>query len=145
MFTEIISSQVIVAKLKEKKIKIFLQVDNNVNLYGDRKLLSLCFQNVILNSIDALNASQIDPMIQISLLEHKKSVDISIIDNGKGIKDELIPKIFEPFFTTKEVGQGTGLGLSITRGIIEKHNGQITVKSIVGKGTEVIISLLEKN
>jgi signal transduction histidine kinase len=56
----------------------------------------------------------------------------------------LRAKIFDPFFTIKEVGKGTGLGLSISHGIIEKHKGSIRVKSVIGKGSEFIISLPAK-
>ena len=80
-------------------------------------------------------------MIRISLLERKKVIEISIIDNGKGIKEEHLPKIFESFFTTKKIGKGTSLGLSIIRGIIERNKRDITISSTSGEGTEAIVTL----
>lgn len=66
---------------------------------------------------------------------------IFIQDNGSGIEPEKLKDIFNPFFTTKKIGEGTGLGLSISHKIIKEHNGEIQVKSIVGKGTEFLIKL----
>lgn len=63
------------------------------------------------------------------------SAVIHISDSGCGIAPENLKKIFDPFFTTKPVGEGTGLGLSVTYGIIERHEGSISVKSQVGFGT----------
>lgn len=70
----------------------------------------------------------------------RKFVQIEVTDTGCGIPPENISKIFEPFFTTK--GQhGTGLGLSVIWGIIDNHNGSISVNSEVGKGTTFSIKL----
>jgi two-component system cell cycle sensor histidine kinase/response regulator CckA len=70
----------------------------------------------------------------------KKYVQIKVSDTGCGIPRENLSKIFEPFFTTK--GQkGNGLGLAMVWGIIEKHDGRITVESEVGKGTTFSVLL----
>ncbi|MEW5994462.1 MAG: ATP-binding protein, partial [Candidatus Zixiibacteriota bacterium] len=53
----------------------------------------------------------------------------------------ILPSIFDPFFTTKSTAKGTGLGLSVSKGIVEKHGGDIKVESKVGKGTTFSIHL----
>jgi two-component system cell cycle sensor histidine kinase/response regulator CckA len=62
-------------------------------------------------------------------------VRLAVSDNGAGIDPRVLPHIFEPFFTTKEAGQGTGLGLAQIYGIVEQHNGCISVDSRPGQGS----------
>ncbi len=64
-----------------------------------------------------------------------KFATIEFIDNGPGIPEENMQYIFDTFFTTKEREKGTGLGLSISKDIAIKHNANIVLHSVVGKGT----------
>jgi two-component system NtrC family sensor kinase len=67
-------------------------------------------------------------------------VEVRVEDDGCGIPKAQIPKLFEPFATTK--GQkGTGLGLAVTWGIVDNHNGTISVESEVDAGTTFIIRI----
>ena len=66
---------------------------------------------------------------------------IEIEDNGCGIPAHLQRQIFDPFFTTKPVGKGTGLGLALSYNIMEKHNGQISLRSAPGQGSCFRLSL----
>ncbi|OGU58646.1 MAG: two-component sensor histidine kinase [Ignavibacteria bacterium RBG_13_36_8] len=70
----------------------------------------------------------------------QKFVEIKFADSGCGISKENLNKIFDPFFSTK--GQkGTGLGLSVIWGIIDNHDGKISVESEVGIGTTFTVRL----
>jgi len=64
-----------------------------------------------------------------------KYIKCTVTDTGTGMDEETKSRIFEPFFTTKKLGSGSGLGLASVFGIIENHDGSITVESTVGRGT----------
>ena len=64
-------------------------------------------------------------------------ISLRIKDNGCGIPEDKLSKIFEPYYTTK--ASGTGLGLTLVYKIMKEHNGDIHVKSELGKGTEFIL------
>jgi signal transduction histidine kinase len=93
--------------------------------------------NCVINAIDAVER---DGRIEIRLENNEKGYSLTISDNGSGIDPAILKKIFDPFFTTKG-NAGTGLGLYVSYNIVKLHNGTIFVKSTVGKGTKVLISL----
>lgn len=66
-------------------------------------------------------------------------IEISVQDEGVGIKPQDLPNIFDPYFTTKQ--KGSGLGLATAYSVMKRHQGDITVKSQVGRGTTFHIYL----
>ncbi|MCF8369179.1 MAG: hypothetical protein K9G76_09065 [Bacteroidales bacterium] len=112
------------------------------------------FLNLINNAFYAVSAASskastkenpnFNPRVIISTKKLKDKIEIRVKDNGIGIPSELKDKIFQPFFTTKPTGEGTGLGLSLSYDIITKgHNGDLTLNTKAGEGTEFIIVLPE--
>jgi nitrogen-specific signal transduction histidine kinase/iron only hydrogenase large subunit-like protein len=113
---------------------------SNTIIEGDNDQIKQVFLNLINNSCEALETSEIKN-VTINIKKKDENIVINVIDTGCGIPQENINKIFTPFFTTKKIGKGTGLGLAIIYGIIKMHKGDIKVKSTIGKGTEFIITL----
>lgn len=68
-------------------------------------------------------------------------VTLTVRDTGCGMPGEHVKQAFEPFFTTKAIGDGTGLGLFISREIVVSHGGSLTIESVVGKGTLIVIAM----
>jgi two-component system NtrC family sensor kinase len=108
---------------------------------SDRGQLQQIFLNLINNAIDAIDK---DGRITISTKKRdQNSIQVDVIDNGKGIPPDIMRHIFEPFFTTKDHGEkkGTGLGLFITYGLVKKLGGLISVQSSGGAGTTFTVIL----
>jgi two-component system NtrC family sensor kinase len=117
---------------------------SNVVLQTDLSIpdaLLMCDENQIQQALVALlvNAVEAMPsggMLKISALrDAAQRLCLTIEDTGIGIRSEDLPHLFEPFFSTKREGQGVGLGLSVVYGIMERHDGTVSVQSEPGKGT----------
>ncbi|AEM22257.1 sensory box histidine kinase [Brachyspira intermedia PWS/A] len=129
-------------EIEKNNVNIDVKFDkDNLILKLDEKYIKQSLINIIQNAIDAMSDNADDKKKEIFI--KLKTVDnyavISIKDTGVGIKEESLGKIFEPYFTTKR--HGTGLGLTNVVRIIEAHNGNVTIESEYGKGSEFIIKL----
>ncbi len=126
---------------------IEIVTDLRSNLHGS-SLSSASAQQVVLNL--ALNARDAMPhggriLLQTknSLLSRRTGSLLTVTDTGCGIDELTLAHVFDPFYTTKAPGRGTGLGLANIQKLVRKHEGKITVKSTLGKGTSLTIWLPE--
>ena len=125
--------------LEKSRVAVEWALDDDCpNVLADGDQMSQVFINLVMN---ALHAMPDGGTLRVGLAQDQDIVKLTVADSGHGIPPEALPKIFEPFFTTKEFGKGTGLGLTVVKGIIEEHQGTITVDSEEGKGTRFTISL----
>lgn len=123
-------------------------------IYGDERELSQVVGNLLWNAEEAKKDNEevtvtiaaqnaiLSPGNNYSL-EAGEYINVSVTDNGKGISSAQFEKVFDPYFSTKDMGtqKGMGLGLAICYSIIKKHNGHISIKSEIGKGTTVELLL----
>jgi two-component system NtrC family sensor kinase len=108
-------------------------------VFVDEHQIQQVLVNLITNAVQAMSTGG---KLFIATRPGKRgdSVEITVMDTGKGIAPEFLAHIFDPFFSTKGEG-GTGLGLSVSYGIIKNHKGEIRVESKVGVGTTFTIEL----
>jgi nitrogen fixation/metabolism regulation signal transduction histidine kinase len=126
-------------ELKGKSIKVHKSLDDRIpEILIDRELIEQVIINLVKNASEAFDSEQEEKNIWISSnLDSKKRVVISVKDDGAGIEPEALTKIFIPFFTTKK--NGSGIGLSLSKEIVRKHQGNISVQSTLGVGTEFVL------
>jgi len=106
---------------------------------ADPDLLHRAFQNLVLNSLDAMPAGG---TLTLKTSEHEGCVRIEVADTGKGLTPEECSRLFTPYYTTKL--QGTGLGLAIVQSVVSDHHGSISVTSHEGRGTAFRIDLPQR-
>jgi signal transduction histidine kinase len=126
------------SQTQEKDVRFrFERSTEEMHILCDENKIQEVILNLLINSIAA-----IEDKGEISIDMTRKNeewLEITIKDDGKGIKTEHLSQVFNPFFTTRR--RGTGLGLSICKKTIEAHSGSINVQSEMGKGTVFTIRL----
>lgn len=138
--------QQIVNQLKplaeEKNLElIFTPSRDNLKLFGDKNKLKQAMDNLITNAIKYTDQGKVEVIVE----EDRKAGKIIVRDTGIGIPEDDLDRIFERFYRvdktrSREIG-GTGLGLAIVKHIIEAHGSKISVKSVLGKGSEFSFTL----
>ncbi|MEG0472518.1 MAG: ATP-binding protein, partial [Solibacillus sp.] len=126
----------------EKRIQIEQSLEEELIVLGDEEKIKQVFINIIEN---AIRYSQENAAISIDSQEIGSEAVITVTDSGIGIPTEDLPHITERFYRVNKARSrsdgGSGLGLSIVEQIIKQHHGKLQIKSILQKGTDVIITL----
>ena len=104
---------------------------------ADKTMIEQVLINLIKNAIQSFDEQQKRKIELSAYCNEKANPVISVKDTGAGIDVEAMEKIFIPFFSTKKTG--SGIGLSLSKQIMRQHEGNITVKSQLGEGTEFLL------
>jgi PAS domain S-box-containing protein len=123
------------------EIKITTRIESGAAVMLDRERFRRCIINLIDNACHAMNEIRDgrEKNLTVDCKLADDQLEIKVIDNGIGIPENEIDRIFEPLYSTKNFG--AGLGLSIVKQIVNQHNGNIQLESLIGEGTTVTISL----
>lgn len=110
-----------------------------IDIFADQNRLRRAFINLITNAMQSIKNPHLGEVEIVVQQKYTHFVEVAIVDNGKGIPDEIRSKIFSPNFTTKT--SGMGLGLALTKDIINQANGIISFESEKGKGSTFRVTL----
>jgi len=144
------------AAVQCKSASVDVRIETEVpglSVVTDRRKLSQVVLNLLLNAIQASESgAAVEVRLQYvrnpetsddsysvrtggTLARGTTAVVCDIVDAGRGIPRDLLPRVFEPFFTTKPAGEGVGLGLAVSRRMIEQLGGYVELSSRLGSGT----------
>lgn len=120
---------------KDKNLQLEFDIQENLILYADGKLLARVLNNLFKNAISYSNSNSV---IIVSAKEEKNKSIIKIKNSGSIISQEELKMIFEKFYrrdSSREQSSGSGLGLAIAKEIVERHNGRLESESVNGETT----------
>lgn len=144
--TVIRSAEKLVADQLGGLVDVEYEFSGQLLLNGNSNQLTQVFINFFQNSLDAIRdrlERKATPkgkiLIQGGVDYTTQKIVLSFRDNGIGISEENKLKIFDPFFTKKDIGSGMGLGLSIVHQILERHQVEITVDSVIDEYTNFVL------
>jgi len=128
----------------EGKIDFDVKIGSISPVYGNKADMNVSFMSIVNNGFEAverkggLNKGK----VSVTISEREDAIEITIIDNGVGMKSEVKRHAFDPFFTTKDVGDGAGLGLATAYNcFVNVMKGILKIESTVGEGTKVTVIL----
>ncbi len=134
-------------QLQEKNLALKIEIPPDIiPVWADRSQLERVFINLLGN---AIKFSPEKAKITIDVLDKKDYIQVDISDIGIGIASDDLPKIFDEFYradnSINKYKKGTGLGLSLVKRIIDVHNGKISVKSRLNRGSTFSFILPKEN
>jgi PAS domain S-box-containing protein len=138
--TRLVLNSVVTSSLNSvlipKNVEVSVDLAEGAELDGDGTRLMRVFQNLVSNAVDAMPDGGY-LTVASKVADGRATVEVS--DTGAGIREENLALLFTPFFTTKS--KGLGLGLAICKRLVEAHEGKIDVRSRVGEGTTISVTL----
>lgn len=133
---------------------IYSLPETQQTVFADRTQFLQAIHNAVENALESMNDKRGELMVKVSTrsitaaeaqstdIEQGSYLHLQIKDNGRGMDELTVKQVFDPYFTTKR-GR-TGLGLAVTWSVLRSHSGGASIKSLLGKGTELNLYLPDK-
>ena len=124
-----------------RKVEIKTELDARIpHIYADTVRVRQLIHNLVKNALEAVGKKGWIRLNTRCMHEYGcEYVDLSVLDSGAGIDDEIVDTLFEPYVTTKS--SGSGLGLAIVKKIVEEHGGMVLAQNSEQAGAEIILRL----
>jgi signal transduction histidine kinase/ActR/RegA family two-component response regulator len=139
------TAEILKQNILVKEIGFEIEVENGFEIFADKYMLDTIFRNLISNAIKFSNTGE---KIRVSAHQNNGFVQVNVTDFGLGINKINMKKMFDKneFLSTPGTKneRGSGLGLILCREFIEKHGGKIWAESMVGSGTTISFTLINK-
>lgn len=117
------------------RVKTYLR--SGARILGDPDALRDVIAHLVRNALEAMPGGG---DLYVTSEESAGQAHLTIMDNGRGVPEQVMDRIFDPFFTTRG-GEASGLGLSVAYAVIRRHGGTIEVTSEMGQGTEIRVRI----
>jgi len=143
----------VLRRMLPENITLDISVPERIHIHADPGQLQSAILNLVVNAVHAIDnggtitivastkTSRDCARLAADARDDDPLCSILVIDDGRGIPPEIVPRVFEPFFTTKGEGKGTGMGLSMVMGFARQSGGAAHITSEPGAGTTVEICL----
>ena len=130
--------------LEQKKIKLISNIQENLEVFGNRTMLERVFINFFNNAMKFT-----EDTIIVNLQREDDEIILEVKDNGIGLSEEDKQRVWDRFYQVsdsrnKEENKGSGLGLSMVKKIAELHSAEIFVEGELGKGASFKIKFKNK-
>ena len=124
-----------------QKVKITANINFNKHLKLDRNRIARVLNNLVSNAIKYNDMSKDNPTVNINAILDNNTLIVTVVDSGKGIRDEIRDKVFNMFYRGTDKAEGSGLGLYIAREMVQKMKGKLEFTSQAGKGASFTVSI----
>ena len=124
---------------KSSRVEFVNSVGADDRVIGNADRLIQVFVNLLRNALNAIETAS--GRVEVRSRKQGSRVLITVEDNGKGIRPDVLPEIFDAFVTTRLDARGTGLGLTVAAGIVTQHNGTISASNRADGGARLEVAL----
>ncbi len=124
-----------------REVEMEVDIKGEGSFYSDRYRLGTLMTNLLTNAIKYKDVRKSRSLITIKGIVSPTQLTLNILDNGEGIRPNVLPNVFTMFYRGNENSDGDGLGLYIGKEMVEKLKGTIDIQSEYGQWTNVVLVL----
>ncbi len=126
---------------KSAHIRKYIEIKQEIPFATDKSRLDIVLNNLISNALKYMKPGATDSEVSLVVTTSGNEAIITIEDNGMGIEKQYQPRVFEMFFRATDQKPGSGLGLYIVKEAVQKLRGELSLESVPGKGTKVMVKI----